>query len=98
MLIKEIIRVYSEKCMKCVNSLNGQYAGANVQANCTYSCAKRMKHGVFGGWEGEGEKGGLTDYMHFWETDRKFCRCEGTRRRELVLLIKVGQTRQRLSN
>jgi len=46
MLIKEMIRVYSQKCTKCVNALNGQYAGMNVQANCTYSCVKRMKHEV----------------------------------------------------
>jgi hypothetical protein len=90
MLIQEIIRVYSEKCTKCVNVLNGQYAGTNVQANCTYS----MKHEVLcvclcGGG------GGGADYMHFWETDRKFSRCEGSRRRALVLLIKVGQRQDR---
>jgi len=37
------------------------------------------------------ERWGDRDYMHFWETDRKFCSCEGSRRRALVLLIKVGQ-------
>lgn len=82
MLIKEIIRVYSEKCTKCVNALIGQYAGTNVKANCTYSCVKRML------WGGR-------DYMHFWGTDRKFCRYEGSRRRTLVLLIKVGQRQNR---
>jgi len=82
---------FSEKCTKCVNALNGQFAGTNVQANCTYSCVKRMKKcGGFGRGGGDG-RWGDRDYMHFWETDRKFCRCEGSRRRALFLLIKVGQ-------
>jgi hypothetical protein len=41
--------------------------------------------------EGKGEEGGVTDYMYFLESDRKFCRFEGSRRRALVFLIKVGR-------
>ena len=67
-----------------------------MQANSTYSCVKRMRRVVFRGLGGvERKKWGDRDFMHFWETDRKFCRCEGSRRRALVLLIKVGQRQYR---
>jgi hypothetical protein len=76
--------------------LLGNLRVTNVQANCKYSCVKRTKHEVLVvGGGGERKRWGDRDHMHFWETDRKFFRCEGSRRRALVLLIKVGQKQER---